>query len=101
MVRPKPLLWHTGTVTTFATHPAVRKAWHAVVRSVDVSDRPLPVTLCGEELVVWRGGDGAAHAAPDLCPHRQALLSGGTIVDGRLQCPYHGWQFGSEGRCEY
>jgi phenylpropionate dioxygenase-like ring-hydroxylating dioxygenase large terminal subunit len=88
-------------MTNFASHPAVRQAWHAVVRSVDVTDRPLPVTLCGDELVVWRGGDGAVLAAPDLCPHRQAQLSGGKIVDGRLQCPYHGWEFGREGRCEY
>ncbi len=41
-------------MTNFAAHPAVRQAWHAVVRSSDVTDRPLPVTLCGEELVVWR-----------------------------------------------
>jgi len=38
-------------------------------------------------------------AAPDRCPHREAPLSDGTIVDGDLVCPYHGWRFGAGGRC--
>jgi len=40
---------------------------------------------------------------PDTCRHFQAQLSLGTIVrvcaEAGLQCPYHGWTFGSSGRC--
>jgi phenylpropionate dioxygenase-like ring-hydroxylating dioxygenase large terminal subunit len=35
----------------------------------------------------------------DRCPHRAARLSDGQLVDGRLECLYHGWQFDVSGRC--
>jgi phenylpropionate dioxygenase-like ring-hydroxylating dioxygenase large terminal subunit len=35
----------------------------------------------------------------DRCPHRGARLSLGRLAQGRLQCPYHGWQFDSSGAC--
>ena len=91
----------TGAVTSFAHQPALRRAWHAVTRSIDLDAErgPVAVTVCGEALVVWRAGDGRVVAAPDRCPHREAPLSAGTIVDGRLQCCYHGWTFDGGGRC--
>lgn len=82
-----------------------RSLWHPVA-SLDeldaAGDRPLPVRLLGEDLVLWRGRDGALHAFPDQCPHRGARLSLGRVIhDGepRLACPYHGWQFGAGGQC--
>lgn len=77
----------------------LRSHWHAVAESDDVSPGPLGVTLLGENLVVWRGLDGSLVAAPDRCPHREAPLSAGTVEDGCLACMYHGWTFGTEGRC--
>ena len=90
-----------SAVTSFARAPALHRAWHAVTRSVDLeaASGPLAVTVCGEDLVVWRAGDGRVVAAPDRCPHRQAPLSAGTTVDGLLQCCYHGWTFDGGGRC--
>jgi phenylpropionate dioxygenase-like ring-hydroxylating dioxygenase large terminal subunit len=35
----------------------------------------------------------------DLCIHRGAKLSLGTVRDGCLSCPYHGWIYNAEGRC--
>jgi phenylpropionate dioxygenase-like ring-hydroxylating dioxygenase large terminal subunit len=35
----------------------------------------------------------------DTCPHRGAQLSLGTFDGTTVQCPYHGWQFDSTGRC--
>lgn len=83
-----------------------RALWHPVVAVADLgSERPLPVTLLGEDLVLWRGVAGAVHAFTDRCPHRGARLSLGAlrIVDGeaRLACGYHGWQFDGAGRCRH
>ena len=38
-------------------------------------------------------------AFADACPHRRARLSAGSVTGGALQCIYHGWRFGSDGRC--
>ena len=60
---------------------------------------PHAVRLLGDDVVIWRGPDGALVAAPDRCPHREAPLSLGLVDDGCLVCCYHGWTFGAEGRC--
>jgi len=64
-----------------------------------ITDAPVRVELLGVGYVIWRDADAALVAASDRCTHRQAPLSHGTLVDGCLQCPYHGWKFGAGGRC--
>jgi phenylpropionate dioxygenase-like ring-hydroxylating dioxygenase large terminal subunit len=78
---------------------ALRHQWYVVAESTDVAGAPVAVRLLGESLVLWRSADGAVVAAPDRCPHREAPLSGGTVDDGCIVCPYHGWRFGDAGRC--
>lgn len=80
-------------------HEALENYWYVVAESADVGDEPLAVRLLGRELVVWRSTSGDVVAAPDRCPHREAPLSEGTVHDGCLVCPYHGWRFADEGRC--
>ena len=79
-------------------HPALRRYWHAVAHRSALDAGPVRVELLGEALVVARL-DGVAVAFPDQCPHRFARLSDGVIVGDELQCPYHGWRFGSSGAC--
>jgi phenylpropionate dioxygenase-like ring-hydroxylating dioxygenase large terminal subunit len=80
-------------------HEALHHHWYVVAEGVDVTDAPHAVTLLGRDLVVWRTGAGTLVAAPDRCPHREAPLSAGSVHDGCLVCPYHGWKFADEGRC--
>jgi phenylpropionate dioxygenase-like ring-hydroxylating dioxygenase large terminal subunit len=79
--------------------PALQGYWYVVAESADVASAPVAVRLLGRDLVIWRAGDGTVAAAPDRCPHREAPLSAGTVDDGCLVCPYHGWTFESDGRC--
>jgi phenylpropionate dioxygenase-like ring-hydroxylating dioxygenase large terminal subunit len=51
----------------------------------------------GRALALFRTGGGVA-ALSDRCPHRGAPLTDGVVVDGRIECPYHGWQFDATGR---
>ncbi len=90
------------TTDVLCSNPALRNGWYAVARSVDVGSAPVAVTLLGTKAVLYRSNnDGASAivAAPDRCPHREAPLSAGYMSDGCLVCPYHGWTFGSDGRC--
>lgn len=81
------------------TAPAVRDSWFAVARSIDVASGPYAVRLLGQDVVLWRGADGAVAALPDRCPHRESPLSPGVVEDGCIVCPYHGWTFDQTGRC--
>ena len=49
--------------------------------------------MVGETRVaVWRVGE-ELRALVDACPHRQASLSEGAVVDGAVRCPKHRWRF--------
>src|SRR4029077_7587942 len=63
----------------------------------ELSDRPLQVWLLGEPWAVVRL-DGEVRAYRDRCPHRFAPLSTGRVVEGELECGYHGWRFAADGR---
>ena len=78
--------------------PALRAHWHPVALAAEVTEEPRRVLLLGEPLVVVRL-DGAPRVFVDRCPHRNARFSDGVVIDGDLQCPYHGWRFDGSGRC--
>jgi phenylpropionate dioxygenase-like ring-hydroxylating dioxygenase large terminal subunit len=74
--------------------------WYPVARSADVGTRPIPVGAGGSAYVVVRLRPGAEVSAfPARCPHRLVPLEAASVVDGTLQCRYHGWRYTSDGRC--
>jgi phenylpropionate dioxygenase-like ring-hydroxylating dioxygenase large terminal subunit len=75
--------------------------WYAVLETREVPrDRPLGVRRLGRDLVFWRDGEGRLAAFDDRCPHRSSQLSLGRISGGRLQCPFHGFEFDGAGDCQ-
>lgn len=83
------------------TSPGLRRSW-LPIGGVDEFpvDTPTRVELLGEGVVVVRSSNGLS-AFADRCAHRNARLSDGRIVDGCLECPYHGWRFDTNGRCTH
>ncbi|KAK9792055.1 hypothetical protein WJX73_008202 [Symbiochloris irregularis] len=77
------------------------KQWYPVqaVQNLDPK-KPFATKLLGSDLVVWRDATGQWRCFEDRCPHRLAPLSQGRIAeaDGNLQCSYHGWRFGGNGK---
>lgn len=76
-------------------------AWYAIAQSADVESEPLRRVLFGKPLVLFRTSDGAVAALADMCPHRNAPLSLGTVIEDQIQCRYHGFRFSSLGRCMF
>lgn len=77
----------------------IRNHWYVVLESNEVGKRPTGVTRLGAKLVFWRDRAGKVCSAVDRCPHRGVALSVGAIEHDHLQCPFHGFEFDSTGKC--
>ncbi|KAJ3313918.1 hypothetical protein HDU76_002530 [Blyttiomyces sp. JEL0837] len=79
----------------------MRKYWYPLALSTDVkTTEPKSIQLLDDPLVMYRDPETReAIVLADKCPHRSAPLSTGRIMDGRLECRYHGWSFDTEGQC--
>ncbi len=72
--------------------------WYIACPSRKLKSQPVALKIFGRRLVFFRDETGRASALDDCCPHRNAPLSAGKVVDGELACPYHGWRFDIQGR---
>ncbi|MEO0536028.1 MAG: aromatic ring-hydroxylating dioxygenase subunit alpha [Cyanobacteria bacterium P01_A01_bin.123] len=79
--------------------PVFRRFWYPVVPTSALADGPQAFQLLGEPIVLWLTEEGVPAAVRDRCCHRTAKLSLGKVAEGRLCCPYHGWEFDSYGTC--
>lgn len=58
-----------------------------------------PLTVFGQEIVLYRSDTGEAHCLEANCRHLGAHLGyGGRVVDDCVVCPFHGWTWGPDGR---
>lgn len=46
----------------------------------------------GDDIAVFRTGDGRVFALRDRCPHKQGRLSQGIVHAGAVACPLHNWR---------
>ena len=78
--------------------PVIPNQWYVLMESTEVTGKPVGVTRMGEKLVFWRDGAGQVSCLRDKCPHRGVELSKGKVVDGHIQCPFHGLEYDTSGR---
>ena len=77
----------------------LRRYWWPIWFSELVTDKPVPVRLLGEDLVLFRDASGKVAILDKRCPHRGASLEFGRVEEDGLRCCYHGWKFAADGRC--
>ena len=79
----------------------LRRYWQPVALSEELppGSAPVPLTILGEELALFRDEQGRPGLLGLHCSHRGADLSYGRIEDGGLRCLYHGWLYDVSGRC--
>ena len=78
----------------------LRNYWYPILQTEELpNDKPVGMTVLGEGIVAWRGRDGRPNVMAGHCPHRNAKLSVGRVLEGNLQCLFHGLRFDGNGRC--
>ena len=74
--------------------------WYPICTTAELTAAaPVKARVLTLPFVAFRDADGQAHVLSDTCVHRGGALHKGKVVNGRLACPYHGWQFDGGGRC--
>lgn len=72
--------------------------WTPVGLSGDLKPgKPLAMRIAGERVVLFRDAGSQPGALIDRCPHRGVALSLGKVVNGEIECPFHGWRFDRSG----
>jgi vanillate O-demethylase monooxygenase subunit len=81
----------------------VRNEWYVVATSSELGEEPVARTILGRPVAIFRDGEGKAVMLHGLCPHRNYPLGDGEsqVVDGQIQCGYHGIRFDGTGTCTF
>ncbi len=70
--------------------------WYVVAPSTALRGRSITRSVGGQEVVLWRTGDGVV-AGPGSCPHLGALLDDCEVFGDALHCRWHGLAIPPEG----
>jgi len=73
--------------------------WYVAEQSDKIKDQPIKRRMLGQDFVLFRDSQGAAHCLSNTCTHRGGSLGSGKVNGDCIQCPYHGWEFGGDGEC--
>ncbi len=75
------------------------RGWHCLGLSRHYNEEPKSLDYFGTKLVAYRGADYQVHILDAYCPHMGADMAKGTVEGNNLVCPFHHWQWGTDGVC--
>ena len=73
--------------------------WYFFCFRCDLVGKPAGMQLGADRYVGFLDAAGRTAVLNARCAHMGADLARGSVSQGRVQCPFHGWQYGSDGRC--
>lgn len=81
--------------------PPFPSGWYFLAVSADIAaGRLVTKHFAGEDMVLYRTASGKLNAVHAYCPHMGAHFGfGGTVEGENLRCPFHGFEFNTEGTC--
>jgi 3-ketosteroid 9alpha-monooxygenase subunit A len=91
----------TDTANDLAREFSFPRGWFMIAREDELSaSEPLSIRLLGRKMVAYLDASGRPAVLDSVCPHMGADIAvGGKVDAGGVRCPFHGWRFGSDGRC--
>ena len=99
--RTPPAEWYTDPAMLELEKQKVFSRTWQYAASLDLLRLPgnyAAVEVNGVPLVLTRGLDGELRAFLNICRHRAGLVARGCGNRKSLQCQYHGWLYGLDGR---
>jgi phenylpropionate dioxygenase-like ring-hydroxylating dioxygenase large terminal subunit len=89
---------HAPPASRFPAYPA---SWYLFGRADEVLKRPVSKRMLGRDLVAFRTASGRVAVLDARCSHLGANLGYGRVTGELLECPFHNWKYGTDGRCSH
>jgi phthalate 4,5-dioxygenase len=80
-----------------------RRFWLPAILSSEIAEpdsAPKRLRILKEDLLAFRDSEGQVGVISAFCSHRGAPLYFGRNENCGIRCPYHGWKFGVDGKCQ-
>jgi carnitine monooxygenase subunit len=100
-MRSYPWSWYSSPeIAALERERIFRRAWQYAGRFEElIAPGSIAATQVGGlPVVLTRDRDDVLRAFADVCRHRGAVVASGAGERGTLQCPYHAWTYGLDGR---
>jgi nitrite reductase/ring-hydroxylating ferredoxin subunit len=97
---PKEPIEDTTLTYVNAVEPCgeyLRRFWHPIAMTSELSDVPMPIKVLGEDLVLFRDLSNRIGLVHKHCSHRGMSLEYGIIGERGIRCAYHGWAYDIDG----
>ena len=75
----------------------LRRYWHPIAMTEQITDLPLRIRRFGENLVLFKDKSGQYGCLHLHCSHRNTSLEFGIVEQKGLRCCYHGWLYDVDG----
>ncbi|HZT06339.1 MAG TPA: Rieske 2Fe-2S domain-containing protein [Chloroflexota bacterium] len=101
MITPEQNTRLTGVGPGTPGGELLRRYWQPIAVETELTKTSPTrfVRLLGEDLVLFRDGQGRVGLLADRCAHRGASLLYGRVEDRGIACAYHGWLYDTSGAC--
>ena len=75
--------------------------WYPICKSTDLDNgSPVSAQVLGTRVVAFRDSNSVPHVLSNTCVHRGGSLSEGWVKSDCVVCPYHGWRYSGDGKCQ-
>lgn len=85
----------------FNNHKVLTQGWYPLVSSKKLKrGEARSFKLLDQRLALYRGEDNKVRAMDAFCPHMGADLGNGEVIENKLRCYFHQWEFNGDGSVE-
>lgn len=101
VARTLPASWYNDEeILAQETREIFYRTWQLAAKTSDVPEHGsfFATELLGEPLLLTRDADGRLNGFYNVCRHRAGPVAVGCGTRNALQCTYHGWTYGLDGR---
>ena len=81
--------------------PKYPDSWYLFGTARQLRHGPVSRQMLGRRLVAYRTASGRVAVLDARCSHLGADLGRGQVVGENIQCPFHHWEYGADGRCTH